>query len=954
MLVAAGLLFIGQHLRTLDPLNVVPPPDYQSVSSMHRYYGAVENLYRLQGFDEDPTVDPAKRGEMPGLDYLQAYRAYIEERAFPRDSVDWDAWQRGAIHREKMPAATTASGRDRHGPRGTWSFVGPRNLDIPYRIYYGQPPLTGRINAIAVDPSNDQAIYVGAASGGLWKTVDAGTSWTPLSDKWPFLHVSCIAIHPDQPNTVYVGTGDFDGSVGYTNGIMKSTDGGATWSQIAVSAMNGRACREIVIDPENPQIVTAFFGRGSAYFGRIFRSTNAGGSWTNVTPGTSNVFNDAAIGAADGGTRIMWTTDNNFRRLYKSVDRGATWTEITNVGFQGSGGQVRIAASPVHAETAYILEATASPGRILKTEDAGATWTVVNNNFVNGDGDNYNWSQRGYNAYIECSARQVGGEWQDVLYVGMIDLVQSLDGGQNWRSVGGPAYVWDSVLHNDQHCVAVNPSNWNEIYTGLDGGINRFNLDPTTGDFTWQYLSAELGVTQFYRSAYHPTDTTRMLGGTQDNATPVAAGDLASWQNHGGGDGGWCAVNPIDPDQQYATAQNLAIYRTTTGWTTGSYISPNWGGDRRAFIAPIVLAPSSPHLLYAGTNYLWRYDASSNSWTPRLGGQELSSTGEVMCIAVAPSNAARLYTGSDDGQVWTSPDEGATWTRLDNSPNPLPAATIKFISVHPSNPTDVLVTLSGTGHHHVWRCANTAAASPVWVSVSGSGAGSLPDVPANAIARDPFNASTWYVGTDLGVFMTRDGGSIWENATAPLGLPNVQVNDVQVVPGTGHLYAATWGRGIWRLPIGDTRRLTGTVTLNQYTGDRTRRSITIQIRNTGSTTALETTTVPLDAAGGFVVFTGVQGTYDIAIQGSHFLRKKLSGVTIPAGGLTGLAATLENGDVNGDNAVSISDFLVLRSVYGTTRTSPNWNENADLNGDGSVGIADFLILRARFGSSGDQ
>ncbi len=554
MLVAAGLLFIGQHLRAIDPLNVVPPPDYQSVASMRRYYSAVENLYRLQGFEEDPTIDPAKRGEMPGLDYLQAYRAYIEERAFPRDRVDWDAWQRGSVHREKMPAATTVSGRDRHGPRGTWSFVGPRNLDIPYRIYYGQPPLTGRINAIAVDPSNDQVIYVGAASGGVWKTVDGGTSWTPLSDKWPFLHVSCIAIHPDQPNTVYVGTGDFDGSVGYTNGIMKSTDGGATWSQIAISAMDGRACREIVIDPENPQIVTAFFGRGSTYFGRIFRSTNAGASWTNVTPGTNNVFNDATIGASAGGTRIMWATDNNFRRLYKSVNRGATWTEITNVGFQGSGGQVRIAASLVHPETAYILEATASPGRILKTEDAGATWTVVNNNFVNGNGDNYNWSQRGYNAYIECSARQVDGEWQDVLYVGMIDLVQSLDGGQNWRSVGGPAYVWDSVLHNDQHCVAVNPSDWNEIYTGLDGGINRFNLNPTTGDFTWQYLSAELGVTQFYRSAYHPTDTTRMLGGTQDNATPVAVGDLATWQNHGGGDGGWSTpLTPISNTPRHRT-----------------------------------------------------------------------------------------------------------------------------------------------------------------------------------------------------------------------------------------------------------------------------------------------------------------------------------------------------------------------------------------------------------------
>lgn len=833
-----------------------------------------------------------------------------------------------------------------------WEYVGPRGLDIPYRTYYGLPPLTGRVNAIAVDPTNSQQIYIGAAAGGIWKSSDGGANWIPLGDKWPFLHVSCIAIHPSDPNTVYVGTGDFDGSVGYTNGIMKSTDAGATWTQIATSAMNGRACREIIIDPENPQIVTAFFGRGSSFFGRIFRSTNGGSSWTNVTPGSSNVFNDAAIGAESGGTRIMWATDNNFRRLYQSLDRGATWTEVTSIAFQGSGGQVRIAASLVHPQTAYILEATASPGRILKTEDAGASWTVVNNDFVNGNGDNYNWSQRGYNAYIECSALQVGDDWEDVLYVGMIDVVQSLNGGQNWRSVGGPTYVGDSILHNDQHCVTVDPNDWNVVYTGLDGGINRLTLNPSTTDFSWEYLSAELGITQFYRAAFHPTDPTRMLGGTQDNATPVARGDLSSWANRGGGDGGWAAINPSSPNTQYATSQNLGIYRTSNGWSSSNYISTNWGSDRRAFIAPIVLAPTSPNLLYAGTNYLWRYDRSSNSWEPRLGGQELSTTSSLACIAVSPTTADRIYTGSGDAQVWTSPDAGATWKRLDASP--LPTATIKYISVNPSDATDILVCVSGTGHNHVWRCANTTAASPVWTSVSGTGTGALPDVPTHSIARDPFNASTWYVGTDLGVFMTRDEGASWENATAPLGLPNVQVNDVHAVPGTGHLYAATWGRGIWRMPIGDTRRLTGAVTLNQYSGDRTRRSITIQIRNAGSTTALETTTVPLDAAGGFVVFTGLQGTYDIAIQGSHFLRKKLSGVTIPAGGLTDLAATLENGDVNGDNAVSISDFLVIRSVYGTTRTSPNWNENADLNGDGSVGIADFLILRARFGSSGDQ
>ncbi|MCW5941499.1 MAG: hypothetical protein KIS66_04665 [Fimbriimonadaceae bacterium] len=930
-----------------------PEPVFRSVKSLTAHIDKLEG-----GEEEDAAVDPRERKEKPGVDYLKSLLYYLRQRAYPNDTVDWDAWRRGADHRDKMPVGQIGLRGDRRtlAPTGTWSYVGPKNLQVPYRTYYGIAPLSGRINAAAYHPTNSQIVYVAGASGGVHKTTDGGATWTPLTDTaWPLLHVSCLAIPASAPNTIYAGTGDFDGMVGYTNGLMRSTDGGANWTKISDSLFDGFAVSDIIVDPESPSTIVCSLSRGSSWWGKLVRTTNGGGNWSDVTPLEGwGLFASLDYAAKDGlNNRLYYATDSYRGRVLLSTNRGATWVNSGYVGTGSGSALTRVAGSKRDPLTAYVVDSSiSSPGKVQKTTNGGLTWGDSTNDFPHGNagmGATYNWSQSFYDVFIETSVANN----QDVVYVGLIDVAVSINGGANWNSIGGPTYTGDAVIHNDQHSLTVNPSNANESLVGMDGGAYRLVYNPGGGTFTWTPLNAGLYTTQFYRAAFHPTNPDKMLGGTQDNATPVSTGDLANWLNRGGGDGGWCAINPANPAIQYCTAQGLATFLTTNEWSTSAYIGPplSHGTDRAAFIAPIVLDPNNPNLLYAGANYLWRFDSSTLSWTPRVGGIEVATGSDVInCLAVAPGDSDRIYAGTANGVLQMTANGGTSWTPIDGGSPALPDRTITFLNVNPTNKSDLLVLLSGTGSGHVFRCANTLAATPVWSDRSGSGATGLPDVPANSLARDPADPqNTWYVGTDLGVFMTTNAGSTWTNVTAPLGLPNVQVNEVGV--SAGYLFAATWGRGIWRVQLATTRTVSGNVTLQNFAGTVAGTPVRVEIRSPGSTVPLETYDTTLASGGAYGVVTSLNGTYDVTIKSSHWLRAKSANVSVSGSGAT-VSLSLVNGDVNGDNTVNIADFLQLRAAFGSSTGGAGWNPNADLNGSGSVNVADFVILRGSFGQSG--
>ena len=753
--------------------------------------------------------------------YLEAYLFRMQRLAFPNDRVDWAAYKRGFAQRDVMPAANF--GPARAGSVGAnalaqrWEYLGPNNLAVPYRVYYGQGVLSGRVNGLAYDPNVSSTYWVASAGGGVWKSTNNGQSWSFMSQSWPTLETSSIATHPTDSNTVYAGTGDFHGFGTLSFGVMKTTDGAQTWTNLGKQQFGNFPVSDIIIDPENPQTVIVSTGRGLTGRGQVWRSTNGGTTWT-ASISTQADWSGLSVGARSGaGARYFWAIGQGVAggELWRSADRGATWTRSTTSGL-GAGVQsgLDVAASRINPDTVYTLSGL--DRMVRKSTDAGATFTNSGTGFPNDNttGDNYNWSQEWYDWHITTSSNGTN----DVVYVGLIDLVMSPDGGATWTSAGG-TYGQNALTHNDQHCVAVNPKNPNEILVGNDGGVFRMTYAPATNSVVFATnLNAGLGITQFYKADYHPSDPTRMIGGTQDNATPVALGDLSRWRNVCGGDGCGCAINPQTPNVQFASSQFQSICRTSDSWTTDTDITATptgslWGNDNVPFIGRIVLDPSRPTLLYAGTNYLWRWSDSTQSWTPRLGNQLLASgnNGVIVAIAVAPSDSNIIYTGASTGEIFVTSNAGTTWTRINQSPTNLPSRSIESIAVHPTNPRQILVGLNGTGTPHVWRCADTSQLVPTWTNANGSGTGAIPDSPVNAVVYDPTSPNTrYYVGSDLGVFRSTNAGISWENATTALNLPNVRVLDLKVA-GTGYLMAATFGRGIWRIdPQASVTKLTVT------------------------------------------------------------------------------------------------------------------------------------------------
>ena len=748
--------------------------------------------------------------------YLDAYLWKKEQRSFPGEYVDYARLERAAAHRDRMPPAPRPGAGDERrlqGLGGVWQCMGPTYLTVPYRQYFGEGYLSGRVNAVAFDPHDRNIHFIATAGGGVWGSQDRGQTWVPLSDGWPFMNTSSIAMDPVNNGTIYVGTGDYDGEDGRPFGIMKSTDKGGTWTNLGRSQFGNNCVSAIVVDPDDPQIVIATTGRGPGGAGRIWRSTDGGASWNAPVTAPASYWRDLEIGAAKpDGSRYYWAVGGSPGGVVlRSASRGNNWAvmyvpQLDPSIFQ----ELEVACSPNDPDTVYIV----APAQrlVLRNTEAGASgsWEDITSGFPHGK-DNYFWSQRSYNLQLTCSFREDGGVKTDVLYLGCISIAQWVSATATWRDIGKTASK-SALTHNDQHAAAFDPTDPNYLLIGNDGGVYGLTYTPSNGAINFNTnLNGTLTVTQFYAIDAHPTDPGIVLGGSQDNATPVKWTSTYPWLSQAGGDGGFAAIHPVNTDYRFGTSQNLEVHGTTINWVLQRFGVPPWG--RRAFIAPIAFDPVDESKLYAGTNYLCRMNILGSglipnfTWTMNLGNVELAPgpNGVVTYIAVAPSDPNVIYTGASTGDVYMTKNGGTTWTRINqglDASTTLPVGHVRCIEVHPTNPHRIYVALSGNVGPFLFRCQNTdAGASRTWNSASGVGNTALPDIHCHAVALDPWHPdSVIYAGTEVGVFVSMDNGITWSNATRPLGLPNVIVNSLKAKP-SGYLYAGTYGRGIWRMPL---------------------------------------------------------------------------------------------------------------------------------------------------------
>ena len=730
---------------------------------------------------EDRNEGPSRLAH--AFDRLRLY-------AYPKDRADWNTLNRAKDHRQWM-----RSGRDSRfrasilGTLGVWEFIGPQRFDTG-----GGHWVSGRVNAIAIDPKNNGTLYAGAAGGGVWRTRDWGVSWKPLSDSWPYEEVASIAIDPKDTAVIYVGTGDFHAWSTRHFGLMKSTDSGESFVNLPAGEASETSISGIVVDPDDPQIVMMCGGRGRTRDGYVWRSIDGGVSW-NRAVNIAAEWAKIVMGRADAsGKRPVYAVGWNGGGgvMHRSRDRGVTWEPLTPPWGSGQWG-ISVATSPLDPARVYVM---AGQDRMVYTSaDYGDNWTDVTDDLRR---DDFEWGQLWYDWDLACGSSG-GTSPHDVLFLGLLHL--------NFWDSSKRAWVGVPHGHDDIHVIAVDSKDPNRFLLGNDGGV--YELVRIANGWSLTSLNATLGITECYRGHASLHDPRICLAATQDNAVASSQTDLTSWGQvfpPTGGDAIATMVSPVNPQVQFVEGGVAfwGIGRTTDGWASKVEITPPAQADvRDPFSMPLAM-DSGGSSLYWGTDYLWIRDETSGAWNGHVGGQRLvaGNNEAVKSLGVAPSNRDRVYTGSTDGQLWMGQGPNWSWTQIDAG---LPDRLIAGISVHPTNPNDVVVALGGTGTGHIWRCRDTSAQPPIWDDISGSGGEALPDIPSVGIARDPRNPSEiLYAGTDVGVFMTDDSGNHWADLTLPHGLPSAQLTDLQLVGRS--LYAVLFGRGVWRLrlPITET------------------------------------------------------------------------------------------------------------------------------------------------------
>lgn len=824
---------------------------YESASRMYRI--ALNDKYTLEsgkealksrGFDYvfelgDTTLNPSNlesvkdhiafkkarsrlwgRTDGGGAGFHEALVEYLKDRTDQFGNLNQDAYLAAVAHRDNMPAAKEEwFGNGQGGtqnPSGYWAYVGPKNLDAPYNQYYGVRSLSGRKNDVMFAPSSPSTIYTASAGGGIWKSTDGGANWLPKSDTWPFLHTSCVAVHPTDPNIVYAGTGDYVGFfTAQTFGIMKSTNGGTTWTNLGNADFGTKIVSKIIICPEDPNIILATTGRGSsATAGDVWRSTDAGATWARCsTPDGDWDDMDVnkvyfvgqsrriwAVGGGSGGTKIAYSTD-----------RGATWTSVAKPAlFSASESIIDVASSMNDADAVYLVGP--NNNKVYKSLNGGTTWTdQTTASFPGG----YNWSQDTYDIHITCGDNGA----LDVIYVGLITIAASDDGGITWTDIA-KTYTGGGLaeFHNDQHCMALHPTNANQGIAGCDGGLAAFSYNTATNDATFAMLNSTIYDTQFYGMSLHPNNSLYVMGGTQDNASPASRGDLANWDNLYAGDGGHSGFDYTNPAKHYSTSQGGSIWRYDSSLDTSPTDISLGSGP---FVTPLCIAGPSRQTVYSSTSSkIYRNALGTSGWTASV-----TTTGTAQNIQNSPLSSARLFTCHSNGDIYWSNDNGVNFSKADGTT--LPARSVGDVAESPFTNYYVIAGLKHTTTDwRVARCATVNTATPTWTNISGAGATALPYMPVNTVARDPYNSNYYYAGTDVGAFMTPDAGTTWYNMNV-LGLPNVHVNDMWI-SASGYLYAATFGRGIWRIPLAQTKLSNLTLgTTGVYGGENTYGTVTI-------------------------------------------------------------------------------------------------------------------------------
>ena len=720
-----------------------------TVNQYENYFSSKDIAKKGSGYK------PFKRWEYHWSRYLQNDGTIASSKHL------WNAWEQ----KQKMSKSTKAA--------SNWTAVGP----FSQSSNSGQ----GRINAVFVDPNNANTIYVGAPAGGLWRSTNAGVNWTPLTDDLPQIGVSGIAVDPNNSNVIYISTGDDDAGDSYSVGVLKSTNGGTTWSQIgSLGALNGdngyTTSNEILIDPTNSNIVWVATGNG------LFKSTDAGASWSNTIPGVH--IRDFKLKPGTPNT-IYAVSRNTF---YRSTNGGTTFTSsssgLPNVNSTGRL-RVEVTEATGAANNVYVLATDTNWAfvGVYKSTNNGLNFTKT----AESD-DIFGSTQAWFDLAFVVSPTNA-----DVMFVGVLDIWKSINDGNNFVKINSWFQQTPSYTHADIHFLRYFNG---ALYAGTDGGVYKSTNDGST--FT--DLTENLAISQFYKLSVAKQTSTKMSGGLQDNGGFSLINN--NWHNYHGGDGMDSAADPNNENTFYGFKQyGSNLTKTTDGGLSGTTIAsapsaetgPNDSGGN--WVTPLVINKAGE--IYAGYKQL--YQLINNGWV-QISNHNFGSN--LDAIEIDPSNNNNIIV-SRGRTIYRSNDKGKTFTTRNSPQTGISGTHVSSIEFHHSNSN--IVWLTTTGVSNIAGPSSGHTGGGVYKSTDGGltftdiSAG-LPNESKFVVRHHPFTTNnSIYVGTALGVYHLNDDLTSWEVFST--NLPNVAVPDIEINPYDAKITAATYGRSVWQSSI---------------------------------------------------------------------------------------------------------------------------------------------------------
>ena len=725
----------------------------------------------------------------------------------------------GSAAHAKPPAkkGAEASEKKDEGPLSSATFAGLALRSV------GPALVSGRVGDLAVDPTDAKAWWVAVASGGVWKTTNAGTTWAPVFDGEGSYSIGCLTIDPKNPNIVWVGTGENNNqrSVSYGDGLYRTLDGGKSWKKMGLERSEHIA--KIVVDPRDSNVVwvaaqgplwSAGGDRG------LYKTTDFGATWTQVlkidddTGVTDVVIDprdpDTVYAAAHQRRRHVWTWIGGGpgSGLHKSTDGGKSWRQLAGGFPEGEIGRIGLEISPLDPDVVYaMVEADGDANGFYRSADRGESWEKRSEFATSG------------NYYTEIFADP---HQMDRLYAMDTFLMVSDDGGKTFNRLGQKA------MHVDHHAMWVDPRDPAHYLTGNDGGV----YESFDRGATWRFFE-NLPITQFYRvNVDEAWPAYRICGGTQDNNSLCGPSRTLrhqgpaneDWEITQGGDGFWTASDPTNPDIVYAEAQYGYLTRFDRKSGENVEIQPQpapgeapyrWNWD-----APMILSPHSPTRLYFAANKLFRSDDRGDSWTtisPDLTlqidrnslavfgkvqrpeavakNQSTSLYGNIVALAESSRVEGLLYVGTDDGLVQVSEDGGGAWRKVERFPG---VPELAYVSRLTASQHSADVVFAAFDNHKMGDFAPYLLRSDdrgrTWRSIAG-------DLPKRgtvyALVEDHVDADLLFAGTEFGLFFTVDGGKKWIGLKS--GLPTIAVKDLVVQKRENDLVLGTFGRGFYVL-----------------------------------------------------------------------------------------------------------------------------------------------------------